>query len=556
MQYTNTQKWRKCTYFFIFLINALNLFCHDETNNPANTIDLSDGWKFITKNSNEFKNPEYNDAEWEPILSGKSWESQGYQDYDGTAWYRLRFDLSKDLNLKTYGINLGQIDDVDETYLNGILIGQTGSSYPEYNPKPEIIRIYNIPREILKPANNILAIRVTDQGGAGGLKNGKPIIADFESLVEDQKVYDITTVLLAAIFLTFAIISFIVYANVQGSAQSLYLFIFLFLFLLGIVAFNFSNFRFIVYDNFVFWNRIQILAAFYAAPVYLFLLHEFFGIKHNKELKIYLWFCHILAVLLMGHLILIKAMILKKNEFHDYLVIFLFAPSLLYPILETIKIGYNQKRYKRNLFLFTATILLVSAVINDIVLFYFEPKYRFRVMHYGFLFFFFAVIYSVSFSFSRDKENKEKAFNNGKDKSSKIYSKSKLKPLDVARIEKSLEILISKEKIFTHPDISLEKLSDLINATPHQLSEYINTVLNTTFSNYIRKYRLEQSKKMLLEHPEKTVLDIAYDSGFNGASTFFTAFQEEAGISPNKYRKQNIALSKNRKNDVDLQIEF
>ena len=71
---------------------------------------------------------------------------------------------------------LGKIDDVDETYLNGELIGKTGrmrkdgsiSSNNDYIK----IRGYTIPRSLLREKTNVLAVRVYDGFKDGGIYEG------------------------------------------------------------------------------------------------------------------------------------------------------------------------------------------------------------------------------------------------------------------------------------------------------------------------------------------------------------------------------------------------
>ena len=53
------------------------------------------------------------------------------------------------------------IDDTDQSYVNGVLVGSTN----RYNEK----RIYQVPANVLKEGKNVIAVRVEDTGGGGGI---------------------------------------------------------------------------------------------------------------------------------------------------------------------------------------------------------------------------------------------------------------------------------------------------------------------------------------------------------------------------------------------------
>ena len=73
------------------------------------------------------------DSDWLPIRPGLSWEKQGFPDYDGYAWYRIHVRLPESLRNdpsvrrhQSLTVTLGKIDDVDQTWFNGKVIGTTG----------------------------------------------------------------------------------------------------------------------------------------------------------------------------------------------------------------------------------------------------------------------------------------------------------------------------------------------------------------------------------------------------------------------------------------------
>ena len=105
--------------------------------------------------------PALDDAGWAAISVPGVWEGQGYDGLDGIAWYRTAFSLTEDEARRGVTLSLGMIDDDDITWVNGVEVGRT-SGYT----KP---RRYDVPAAALRPGRNVLAIRVSDGQGGGGI---------------------------------------------------------------------------------------------------------------------------------------------------------------------------------------------------------------------------------------------------------------------------------------------------------------------------------------------------------------------------------------------------
>ncbi len=137
----------------------------------AQTILLPERWHFITGDSSEYLNPRFNDSTWALLDVPDYWEHEGFDGYDGIAWYRVHFTLNKKLQSDSVYFILGKIDDADESYLNGVRIGGMGTFPPNPITAYDKIRFYKIPVRLLKK-DNVLAIRVFDMGGPGGIVSG------------------------------------------------------------------------------------------------------------------------------------------------------------------------------------------------------------------------------------------------------------------------------------------------------------------------------------------------------------------------------------------------
>lgn len=132
-------------------------------------------WQFCTGDSMIWKETSYNSSNWKSIKSGRIWEDQGFGNYDGYAWYRKTIVIPEEIKKEAIkfggmNLNLGTIDDADQIYFNGKLLGETGHMPPHYVGAYDKIRNFDIKVEdILWGKENLIAVRVYDAGGGGGI---------------------------------------------------------------------------------------------------------------------------------------------------------------------------------------------------------------------------------------------------------------------------------------------------------------------------------------------------------------------------------------------------
>jgi hypothetical protein len=130
-------------------------------------IHLRGPWRFRTGDDARYAARDYDDDTWETIAVPEVWERAGHPDYDGQAWYRTRFTLPPGrsgghADNRTVVLELGKVDDADETFVNGQKLGET-RGWRTY-------RRYPLPANLLNwGGENVLAVRVLDGGGPGGL---------------------------------------------------------------------------------------------------------------------------------------------------------------------------------------------------------------------------------------------------------------------------------------------------------------------------------------------------------------------------------------------------
>lgn len=125
-------------------------------------------------------NPTFDDSRWQTLKVTQVWDTQGVPSSTRYAWYRFRVRITKDMveasDLKEcLEFDLGPIDDADEVYLNGTLIGKTGkmpSDEGGYQSAWSQHRRYLVKlnsKAIRWNEENVLAVRCYSGGHPGGM---------------------------------------------------------------------------------------------------------------------------------------------------------------------------------------------------------------------------------------------------------------------------------------------------------------------------------------------------------------------------------------------------
>ena len=111
--------------------------------------------------SQHWESADADDNQWSVMTLPGYWEQKGLKDFDGVVWYRRHVTLSAEEAKHDLQLNFGCIDDEDVVYWNGKEVAQ-GAGYNQP-------RHYTIPAAMLKEGDNVVAVRVNDTGGEGGI---------------------------------------------------------------------------------------------------------------------------------------------------------------------------------------------------------------------------------------------------------------------------------------------------------------------------------------------------------------------------------------------------
>jgi sialate O-acetylesterase len=119
------------------------------------------GFDVSMENEDQFKNTNFQDKNWPEIKVPSLWENQQIGNIDGIVWMRKTIVLTAEQAKKEAVLHLAKVDDEDKTYVNGVEVGT--------NNLWDKLRVYKIPANVLKEGTNVIAVRITDYSGGGGI---------------------------------------------------------------------------------------------------------------------------------------------------------------------------------------------------------------------------------------------------------------------------------------------------------------------------------------------------------------------------------------------------
>ena len=103
-----------------------------------------------------------------------------------------------------------------------------------------------------------------------------------------------------------------------------------------------------------------------------------------------------------------------------------------------------------------------------------------------------------------------------------------------------LEQWMQTEKPYLRKDFKLTDAMEILPLNRSYLSRLFNEGYGETFYQFVMRYRIAESKHLLLSRPDLNIACIADLSGFSSPPVFSRAFLQETNYTPMQWREQNI----------------
>lgn len=136
-------------------------------------------------------------------------------------------------------------------------------------------------------------------------------------------------------------------------------------------------------------------------------------------------------------------------------------------------------------------------------------------------------------------ENEERKSEKGKEHSNDTIVPNK--DLSDEELFKQLSEVIRRERLFTNPNFGRQTLIDRFHLTERRIGSVFS--YGGSLPDFIRELRLENACRLLADHPEMSISDIATASGFSSLSVFSREFKRKLEVTPSYYREQMASKS-------------
>ena len=119
------------------------------------------------------------------------------------------------------------------------------------------------------------------------------------------------------------------------------------------------------------------------------------------------------------------------------------------------------------------------------------------------------------------------------------YRRSTLKAGEIDAILVRLQQIMTHQRPYLDPELSIDTLAALTGTNRHFLSQVINDRLQKNFYDYLNGYRVAEAQCQLADPRNRhlKIAAIAYDAGFNSLSTFNEVFKKISGQTPSEFRR-------------------
>ena len=103
-----------------------------------------------------------------------------------------------------------------------------------------------------------------------------------------------------------------------------------------------------------------------------------------------------------------------------------------------------------------------------------------------------------------------------------------------------ISTLIEEKELYRRKDLRITDLASELATNKTYISVLLNKLSGESFTSLITKHRIQYAQRLLREHPDMILDDVADQSGFSSRTTFFRNFKAVTGMTPQEWKRENV----------------
>ena len=246
---------------------------------PTSAItELRTGWRFAIGDNPDWARPAHADANWRQAAVPGTWQQDGFPNYRGFVWYRLRYRVDSTA-AKPMGIRFTGVATAYEVFADGQSLGGVGGFPPQYRARTTVPVSFSLPAGALTRGEHVLAVRVYSDERIGGIDS--PVLAGpLEALVARE--FGTSFFLIAAALLIIGISFYQLFFWARRPEATEHLYLFIFGTTLGLVLLVWVPPLRLAVSASIDYYRLYLLGGGLASGFFLFAFRLIFDLEHSR----------------------------------------------------------------------------------------------------------------------------------------------------------------------------------------------------------------------------------------------------------------------------------
>ncbi len=203
--------------------------------------------------------------------------------------------------------------------------------------------------------------------------------------------------------------------------------------------------------------------------------------------------------------------------------------------------GHNMRRRYRFVFLFIVSLIFISVVLIIFTLFDTDLEFGDMIVvpMSSNVLTFMIVFFAFDGRLIQEEADFKLVENKTIDQWELVPRKEVLSADKAQDLKIGIDSLFMNREDFLSSDFSLQKMADVLDVSPHQISFVVNTEHGMSFSDLLAYHRIAKAKEIIEsdDFKQMTIEAIGQSVGYKSKSTFFAHFKKQTGKTPLDFRK-------------------